>query len=92
MLFTKELTDMIVDEVKLLKDVNDCVGVKITNNKGLFFVVVDYGEGMEYLVELNDVDTNNVYEPCGNYNAFSPYGDMDMLIKNIEEYVVNHNI
>lgn len=89
MLLTKELKNIIIEEVKLLKEVDDCVGLKITNDKGLFFQVVDYGEGMEYLIELNDVDKDNVYEPCGYYNTSSPYGDMEMLIKNIKEYVLS---
>lgn len=92
MLLTKELKDIIVDEVKLLKGVEDCVGVSITDNKGLFFEVVDYGEGMEYLIELNDVDEDGVYEPCGDYNASSPYGNMKMLIETIEDYLENNNI
>lgn len=89
MLFTKELKNTIIGEVELLKEIDDCVGLKITNDKGLFFQVVDYGEGMEYLVELNDVDKDNIYEPCRYYNISSPYGDMEMLIKNIKEYVLS---
>lgn len=92
MLVTKKIKDTIIEEVKFLKNIDDCVGVKITDDKGLFFQVVDYGEGVEYFIELNDVDVDGVYEPCGEYNTSSPYGDMNMLIEAIEAYLENNNI
>ncbi len=92
MLLGKDLENTIIEEMKFLKDIEDCVGIDIADGKGLFIQVVDYGEGMEYFIELNDVDVDGVYEPCGDYNISSPYGDMDMLIKNIEDYVVGHGV
>lgn len=88
MTVAKELKDKIVEEVKLLKAVDDCVGVKIGNNKGLFIQVVDYGDGKEYLIELNDVDADNVFEPCKEYNAFAEFGNMEKLVKSVENYLL----
>ena len=87
MTIVKELKDKIIKEANLLENVDDCVGIKIGNGKGLFIQVVDYGEGKEYLTELNDVDEDNTYEPCKEYNAFSEFGDMEKLIENIEKYL-----
>ncbi len=87
MIIKKELKDMIVEEVNLLENINDSVGIKIGNNKGLFIQVVDYGDGKEYFIELNDVDEDNVYEPCKEYNTFSEFGNMKKLIENIEKYL-----
>lgn len=86
-MITEKLKNNIIEEVKMLKDVDDCVGISIGNGKGLFIQVVDYGEEKEYLIELNDVDKDNVYEPCKEYNTFSKFGDMEELIKSIEEYL-----
>lgn len=88
MIFSQDLKDKIVKEVMPLKDVDDCVGIKIDNDKGLFIQVIDYGEGKEYFIELNDVDEDNVYEPCKDYNASSEFGNMEELIKTIEDYLV----
>lgn len=87
MMVTKELKDKIVEEAKLLKEVDDCVGVKIEINKGLFIQVVDYGDGKEYLIELNDIDENNVFEPCKEYNAFAEFGNMEKLVESVENYL-----
>ena len=87
MIITKETMNNIVYEVKLLDDVDDCVGVEIGNNKGLFVQVVNYGNEKEYLIELNDIEEGNVYEPCKEYNAFAKFGDIDDLIKSIENYL-----
>ncbi len=87
MTVTKEMKHMIIEEVKHLKNIDDCVGIKINNNKGLFFQVVDYGDEKEYLIELNNVDEENVYEPCMDYNSFSEFGNMEKLIKSVEEYL-----
>lgn len=88
MIITQELKNKIVELVALLKDVDDCVGIKIGNNKGLFIQIVYYDEEKEYLIELNDVDEDNVYEPCESYNAFSEFGNMEELINTIEKYVL----
>lgn len=87
MMLTKELKDKVIEEVKLLEDVDDCVGIAIGNNKGLFIQLINYGEGKEYLIELNNIEEGNVYEPCKEYNAFSKFGNMENLIKNIEQYL-----
>lgn len=83
----KELKNKLLKEVKMLEDVDDCVGINIENNKGLFIQVVNYDGEKEYLIELNDVDEDNVYEPCKEYNVVSKFGDMEELIKSIEEYL-----
>ena len=87
MIITQGLKDRIVEEAILLEDIDDCVGIKIRNDIGLFIQVVDYGEGKEYFIELNSVDRDNVYEPCKDYNAFSEFRDMKKLIKSIEDYL-----
>lgn len=87
MAITVELKNKIIEEVKLLENVDDGVGIKIGNDKGLFIQVVDYGEGKEYFIELNDVYEDDVYEPCKEYNASSEFGDMEKLIENIEQYL-----
>lgn len=87
MIITNELKNKIIKEVKLLKDVDDGVGIKMDSDKGLFIQVVDYGEGKEYFIELNNVDENDVYEPCKEYNTFSNFGNMEELIKAIVLYV-----
>lgn len=84
---TKELKDKIVNEVSRLENIDDSVGIAIGDNKGLFIQLVDYGEGKEYFIELNDIEEDNVYEPCKEYNAFAEFGDMENLIKNIEQYL-----
>ena len=39
----------------MLENVDDSVGIELGNNQGLFIQIVDYGEGKEYLVELNNI-------------------------------------
>ena len=90
MIIAVELKNKIIEEVKLLENIDDGVGININNGKGLFFQVVNYGDGKEYLIELNDVSDDNVYEPCGEYNAFSEFGNMEDLIKNVEDYLANY--
>ena len=87
MIISKDMMKQIVEEAKLLEDIGDCVGVEIENNKGLFIEVVDYGDGKEYLIELNDIVDDDVYEPCKEYNAFAEFGNMDKLVESIEEYL-----
>lgn len=86
-MITEKLKNNIIEEVKMLENIDDCVGINIGNSKGLFIQVVDYGEGKEYLIELNDVDEEDVYEPCKEYNASSKFGDMEELIRVIKEYL-----
>lgn len=81
----------IKQEIKLLTDINDCVGINIGNNKGLFIQVVDYGEGAEYLVELNNINSDGAYEPCASYNVSSPFGELEQLKETVKEYI-NNNI
>lgn len=83
---TEKLKKEIVGEVSLLADVNDGVGIRLGDNKALFFQVVDYGDGKEYLIELNDV-VDDAFEPCAKYNASAPFGDMETLIKSTEWYL-----
>ena len=84
---SEEIKNLIRREASLLKDVDDSVGINISEDKGLFIQVVDYGEGKEYLIELNDIEDNGAYEPCADYNASSEYGDIDRLIACIEAYL-----
>lgn len=88
MIISQDLKDKIIKEVMLLEDVDDGVGIKIDSNKGLFIQVTDYGEGKEYFIELNNVDEDNVYEPCKEYNVSSEFRNMEALIKNIEDYLL----
>lgn len=81
--------DSIIHEAKLLKKVDDCFGEEIGDNKGIFIIVVDYGEGMEYLIELNKVDSDGCFEPCEDYNASSKFGDMKALKETIINYLKN---
>lgn len=87
MIITKELKNKIVGEVELLENIGDCIGIGIGNNKGLFVEVIDYGEGKEYLIELNDIIEDNIFEPCKEYNAFSKFGNMNKLIETIKNYL-----
>ena len=82
----------IEEEVILLKDIDDCFGLEIGENKGLFIQVIDYGEGMEYLIEFNNIDSNGCYEPCADYNAFSEFGNIEELNKSIKEYLFLQNL
>lgn len=85
MTISKETMDKIIEEVKLLIDVDDCVGVEIGNGKGLFVQVVDYGE-KEYFIELNNIE-DGCYEPCKEYNAFAEFGNIAKLVENVESYL-----
>ena len=93
-MMTEELRNKIIEEVEKLKAIDDCVGIKMNNDKGLFIQVVNYEE-KEYLIELNDIDEDNgCWYPCENpgYNAFSRFGDVENLIKAIEEHLKLLNI
>lgn len=86
-ILTKELKETIIKEVSLLGKEWDSVGIDLNKAKGLFIQVVNYGEGKEYLIELNDIDEDRNYEPCASYNAWSVFGDMENLIRTIESYL-----
>lgn len=86
-ILSEETKNSIRKEVFLLKDVDDGIGINISEDKGLFIQVVDYGEGKEYLIELNNIEDNGAYEPCADYNTSSEYGDIDGLIACIEDYL-----
>ena len=77
----KNLKEIIEYEVNFLKNTDDSVGIKINDTKGLFIQIIDYGEGKEYLLELNDINSDGCYEPCASYNASSKYGNINNLIK-----------
>jgi hypothetical protein len=81
------LMKTIKTEVSQLTDIDDSTGIKLNDNKGLFIQVVDYGEGKEYFVELNNIDTDGAYEPCADYNASSEFGDFEHLINIIDDYL-----
>ena len=89
-MMTEELKNKIIEEVEKLKDIDDCIGIKIDNNKGLFIQVINDEKEKEYLIELNDIDEDNgCWYPCENpgYNAFSRFGDVENLMKAIEEHL-----
>ena len=83
---TNWLERKITEEVGLLTDIDDSVGIEIGGDKGLFFQVVDYGEGKEYLIELNNI-VDGAFEPCAEYNASSVFGDLEALISIVERYL-----
>ena len=83
---TNWLERKITEEVDLLTDIDDSVGIEIGGGKGLFFQVVDYGAGKEYLIELNDI-VDGAFEPCAEYNASSVFGDLEALISIVERYL-----
>ena len=101
-MMTEELRNKIIEEVEKLKDIDDCVGIKLNNDKGLFIQVVnDYSiindyqiEEKEYLVELNDIDEDNCWYPCEytGYNGLFRFGDVENLIQAIEEHYKPLNI
>ena len=84
---TQENLNKISDEVKLLEFVNDCTSVKLNDKYGLFFEVVDCGNGKEIFVELNEIDEIGGWLPCAPYNEFAPLGDIPRLIETVKQYV-----
>ena len=84
---TAELKNEITSAVASLRNVDDGVGVEIGNSRGLWVQVVDYGEGMEYLVELNKICADGEWQPCAKYNTSSPFGLVNDLIEAIDLYV-----
>ena len=46
----------------------------------------------EYFIELNDIDEEYNYEPCGKYNEHSEYKNFDLLIETIDNYLKYHGI
>lgn len=87
------IKENIIKEAKQLDNIGDCFGIKITSDKGLF-VQVEYSfdGNKEYFIELNDVDAENCYEPCGDYNESADFGNIEMLINKIENYLEYHGI
>lgn len=87
MMITKEQENKIIEEVKALKNIDDCVGIKIEDDKGLFIQVEDDAiDGKMYFVELNDIDENGWY-PCDGHSGVSKFGDMKALINIIDECI-----
>lgn len=81
------LQKVIIEEATLLTKVDDSFGITLDKGKGLFVQVVDYGEGEEYFIELNEIDADGAWEPCAPYNAAAKFGDTEDLCKAIEEYL-----
>lgn len=81
------LQKTIIEEAALLTEVDDSFGITLDKGKGLFIQVVDYGEGEEYFIELNEIDGDGAWEPCAPYNAAAKFGDMEDLCKSVEEYL-----
>lgn len=84
---TQEKLNEIADEVRLLEVVNDCTSVKLNDKYGLFFEVVDCGNGKEIFVELNEIDEIGGWLPCAPYNEFAHFGDIQGLIKVVKNYI-----
>ena len=86
----------IMQKAKHLKDVYDCFAIRLSENKGLFIQVVfkeEYNSTeKEYFIELNDIDNDHVYEPCGDYNEKVSFGNIEMLINTIEKYLAYHGL
>lgn len=91
----RELQDKIIQAVKDL-ELGDCCGIEIAKGKGLFIQVETRKENTEiykeYFVELNDIDEEYCYEPCGHYNERVEFGNIDLLVERIKEYLKYHNI
>lgn len=84
---TQEKLNKIADEVRLLEVVNDCTSVKLNDKYGIFFEVVDFGDGKEIFIELNEIDEIGSWLPCAPYNEFAPFGDIQRLIEVVKNYV-----
>lgn len=85
--------DKVIKKAESLKDIGDCFGIKITNNKGLFIQVEQNIDGeKEYFIELNDVDDEDCYYPCGEYNESAEFNNMEMLVDKIKMYLEYHKI
>lgn len=83
--------ETILNEVKLLKKIDDCFGHTLTEDKtkGIFIQVVNYGEGKEYLIEANNVDEDGGFEPCGNWNSSAEFGNYEQFIIEIVSCIEN---
>lgn len=79
----------LINEVKLLENKGDCVGVKITNKVGIFVEVEENEDGKEYFVEINDVDDDDCFEPIGE-NFCEKFGDFE-AIKSIARGYLRYN-
>ena len=84
---TQEKLKEIADEVKLLEVVNDCASVKLNDKYGIFFEVVEMGDGKEIFIELNKIDKIGGWHPCALYNEFAPFGNIQRLIEVVRNYV-----
>ena len=75
----------ILEEVKLLKEVDDCFGYTLMGNesKGIFVQVIDYGEGKEYLIEANNIDEEGCFEPCADWNLSAEFGNYEQFANRI---------
>ena len=81
----KELKKTIIEKVKSLKELNDCVGVEIGDNQGLFIQVENYDGKKVYLLELNDIDEDSGWYPLAT--NMSEFGNMQELIKKIKAVI-----
>lgn len=89
-----KLEKYIRENAEYLTDEYDSFDFFLPNNKAIFVMVedVDPDEGLEYFVELNDVDEDGAIEPCGYWNDYTPFGDIDELVRRIEKYLDYHDI
>ena len=88
---TQEKLKEIADEVKLLEVVNDCASVKLNDKYGIFFEVVEMGDGKEIFIELNKIDKIGGWHPCTPYNEFAPLGYIQQFIEIVKNYVEAFN-
>lgn len=87
------IKEKIIKEVKQLKEIGECVGIEISKDKGLFIEVdINCDGDKEYFIELNEIDNENCYEPCGDYNESAEFNNAEMLIDRIKNYLMYHRI
>ena len=85
-----KVLENLIDEVKLLKNEGDNVGIKITNSVGIFIEVEENeDEEKEYFIEINNIDKDGCFEPIGE-NYCEKFGDFE-TIKNIARGYLRYN-
>lgn len=91
------LEKYIRENTESLKEEYDGFIINLPNNKCVLMTVEinpdkHQDNDYEYFVELNDMDEDGAIEPCGYWNDGIPFGDIDELVKMIEEYLDYHDI
>lgn len=78
----------LLEEVKLLKEEYECFSfiLEEDKNKGIVVMVVDYGEGKEYLIEGNII-VDGGFEPCLESNYSCEFGDYEEFINEVDKVI-----